>query len=429
MNHKKYFATLLLGLALSSTVLASNDPDFQAGLQAFRAGDYATALEHFESAQQAGVDSPGLYYNLGVVHYRLGHYEQARQAFTQAAASQEFASLAQYNLGLVALKQGDQQRALAAFRKAQEGKDIAVLRLADEQIARIEKASKAEPDAWNFSFGIYGGYDDSIVDPVTQIGTTTGDSFTEIFVGTRGIVSGDSRRGVRLDLAGYFVRYAEEDSNDADVFRAGLSGLTPLGRWQTETSIQLERSALGGEGYLQAAHLVASGYRPLLPAIALLLDYRFTALQALETVYEPQEGIRHKLDMALRGGDFNNYLEAGYRFEHNDREDLQEGTLFTSYSPTRHEVRIRGRGAISGTLGISGEIAQRESRYNDPDRFADGSLITREDSRTSARLMLTGRLGTRWEMELGYEHNDNDSNIAAYDYTQNLYWIGVSGLF
>ena len=75
-----------LWLAVAAVQAAGGEEQFQAGLGAFRAGDYRQALVHFEQARHAGYDSATLDYNVGVSHYKLGDYQQARSALQRATS-------------------------------------------------------------------------------------------------------------------------------------------------------------------------------------------------------------------------------------------------------------------------------------------------------------------------------------------------------
>ena len=82
---KRYTLALLIPIvALVFVALAmpahANDA-FEAGIEAFEGGNYDKALRSFRKAEEQGVRTPQLRYNLGATHYRLGNYEQAAEAF------------------------------------------------------------------------------------------------------------------------------------------------------------------------------------------------------------------------------------------------------------------------------------------------------------------------------------------------------------
>ncbi len=68
------------------------------------AGDFASALERYKSAEVTEPESPELAYNQGVAHYKLGEYDAARGAFNRALLTRDLAleAKAKFNLGDVA---------------------------------------------------------------------------------------------------------------------------------------------------------------------------------------------------------------------------------------------------------------------------------------------------------------------------------------
>jgi len=88
------------------------------GVTAFRAGDYQAALQSFLDALAAGLDTPGLRYNLGATYYRLQRYAEAEREFQALAPDPKWAPLARYNLGLTAQRADRPQQAIESFKEA-----------------------------------------------------------------------------------------------------------------------------------------------------------------------------------------------------------------------------------------------------------------------------------------------------------------------
>lgn len=57
---------------------------FEEGNQAYRAGNYAEALEAYKKIVDTGYDSGSLYFNMGNCHYKLGHIGKAVQYYEKA---------------------------------------------------------------------------------------------------------------------------------------------------------------------------------------------------------------------------------------------------------------------------------------------------------------------------------------------------------
>ena len=84
----------------------------------FRSGIYSSALRRYREAAAAGLDTPLLHYNTGVVAHKLGQYSLAEESFKRAQLSPELAAIATYNLGLTYRRLGRRADAEAAFRLA-----------------------------------------------------------------------------------------------------------------------------------------------------------------------------------------------------------------------------------------------------------------------------------------------------------------------
>jgi tetratricopeptide (TPR) repeat protein len=105
-----------------------------------RSGVYRTALLRYREAVAAGLDTPLLHYNVGVVHYELGDFDAAADEFALAAAEPELAALARYNRGLALRAAGDTAGATAAFNGAAEAAD-------DRDLRRLAENAAAPPSA------------------------------------------------------------------------------------------------------------------------------------------------------------------------------------------------------------------------------------------------------------------------------------------
>lgn len=82
----KRSAFILLLLAMTMIAFGQTDPTFEAGLTAYRAGEWEKAAAAWENALRSGSASGALFYNLGNAYYRMQQtgrsilwYERARQ--------------------------------------------------------------------------------------------------------------------------------------------------------------------------------------------------------------------------------------------------------------------------------------------------------------------------------------------------------------
>lgn len=92
-----------LALAWAGSLPAWGRPpeaSFEAGRQAYDAGDFAGAQQAYESLLQAGYESAALYHNLGNAHYRQQHTGPAILAYEKALKLDPALEDARYNLAL-----------------------------------------------------------------------------------------------------------------------------------------------------------------------------------------------------------------------------------------------------------------------------------------------------------------------------------------
>jgi len=86
-------------------------------------GQRKLALKEFEAAMKAGLDSPAIHYNIGILHKELGAYDLAQKHLMRAVGHPELAFGAHLALGRIAREQGDQAEAARHL--------VQVLRIAD----------------------------------------------------------------------------------------------------------------------------------------------------------------------------------------------------------------------------------------------------------------------------------------------------------
>jgi len=141
------FLVFLLGVlcwlgAGAETASAAGRPERAArdGLAAYRAGDYAAALNGFGTAAQLRPRVPELLYDTGVSAYRLGDYDTARAMLRPAiggATTPELAAAGHLALGNIGMREAQQllqQDPTAAISALETG------------IASFERALRVDPD-------------------------------------------------------------------------------------------------------------------------------------------------------------------------------------------------------------------------------------------------------------------------------------------
>ena len=107
-HRRRYISILCFWVLISINCMVIGDPAdryFEIGVRAAQKQQYQVALKAFVQAKSAGLDSPELHYNLGVVYYKLERFDKAASNFKRLIQNPEYSAVAFYNLGLVDLKQ------------------------------------------------------------------------------------------------------------------------------------------------------------------------------------------------------------------------------------------------------------------------------------------------------------------------------------
>jgi tetratricopeptide (TPR) repeat protein len=111
-------------------VLTAEDPDIEAGNQAYRAGRFADALERYQASLRRG-DDPRIHHDIGAAEYKLGvaagdpgererHLARSAEEFSRAAESADgrLKSSAYYDLGNAQYQRKRWDEAVDAYRRA-----------------------------------------------------------------------------------------------------------------------------------------------------------------------------------------------------------------------------------------------------------------------------------------------------------------------
>jgi tetratricopeptide (TPR) repeat protein len=421
---------LLVCAALRCAGAAAQDaPAFERGIAAFQSGDYAAALQSFLEAQRAGLDTPGLHYNLGATYYRLQRYPEAEREFQALARDPAWAALAGYNLGLIAQRTGRVDFAKRQFELAlRTATDRRLRELAATALGRLESAAPTRVFA---VATLAGGYDSNatLTPDATTAGTShQGDWFAESLAAASYRLGGNAAS--RVDARAGFVlrKYQDLHEFDQGSVRLGVGGETISGRWQTSVGGSFDTTYFGGDLFERAAVLEAALRRRLDSGGDVRARYEYQHVDG-GAGFEYLDGWQQQL--TLDGGFAlgSSVARVGYQLELNDRRDLQQGADFLSYSPTRNSVFADVILPNLAGWGVEARAEYRYSRYPDPYLLDGGTVeIRREDRRVGLAVHAYRRLSGPWRVFLDYSYFGNDSTIDTYDYrrSQGLAGIEVS---
>jgi len=404
---------------------------FEEGVRAFRAGDYQAALQSFLDALQAGLDTPGLRYDLGTTYYRLGRYAEAEREFQVLAPDPKWAPLAHYNLGLTAQRAGRPQQAMEYFGEAHRATTDPSLRaLAATALERLGGAPPSPETSAVISLA--GGYDTNATlspDAATVGVSHQGDLFVEALAVATHRLAGDSARGWVAHGGLVLRRYGDLNQFDVTGSRAGLSHERDSGRVQTGVGAYFDTAYIGGDRLEQVASVDAQASWRLHSGGELRGRYQFRRI-AGGGGFEYLDGRQQRLSADAGFTLASALLRFGYELELNHRRDLQQGSEFFSASPTRHSLfaSVALRNLAGWQADARGEY--RVSRYGDPNLIDAGPPVgilevTRKDRRYGFALRADRRLTAPWRLFIDYSYYRNESNLDTYDYSRQQVMAGI----
>jgi len=415
----------------ATPLYAAGENEFDTGVRLFSNAEYRAALTHFVAAEKAGMKEPKLYFNMGVSHYKLGQYPLAKKAFLRAATYPSLRDLSYFNVGLVAQAENDDAQAKQWFQRVYDHTSDAKLKgLAATKLGMHSgSASTAAAKKWFAGYSLSFGYDDNIEDPSLNSVSGKGDNFANAMLYASGVLQGSYNEGVRLMATGYLQKYQDVTVYDLSMLQLKLDKSFIIGSWKNVAGVGVEQMTLGSNDYLRTAKLRLSGEKTLSATDALRLRYRYSDITSLDPLYDKLEGSRHEAEIRWRRKLSDRRFQASYEYEINDRKDYTGATTFSSYSPTRHTVELRGRVEPVPQWQLKGRLAYRNSTYADANILTSGARVTREDEQARAAVGVSRKLGKTLKLNVEYKYTDNSSNISAYTYTRNIYSVGLSGSF
>lgn len=407
---------------------------FTRGVQAFRAGDYALALQEFEGAEKLGLDTWSLHFNRAVTCYHLGRYAQARELFEKLLAADAKAGRVRYNLGLVALRQGFDDEARDHFRLVADSTDDPVLRqLAETQLAAFVPVPISPRRVHGF-IDAGGGYDDNVAlvpDPAVIVSSGEADTFSELAGGMVARLGGTAQSGLRVKASAYWIDYSDLDAFDQLTLRGGLAWRAPYKGWRTETSGYVDLVYLDDDLFERLGSLSLQGTRDLGETGSLRLRVTTAYIDA-EGDFSGLTGWRHRLRGELRNDQGRFDWRLGYEFELNDRDDRSTASESVSLSPQQHTLFARGDWQAGEDVVLFAGGEYRYSYYRGSNRTTSGGKSvteTREDRTWRASAGIDWLLGKSWMLTGEYRHSRNDSNLDDYDYTSNRFTARLEYLF
>lgn len=407
---------LILLMFLSGGVVAGADQpttkNFSNGIQAFDEGDYEKALEFFQKAQQADLNSSALHYNFGVTYYKLKRYVEARREFEGLSKESETAALAHYNLGLIGLAVGDKTEAGKHFRFAlRKTKDPKLRRIAGDRLGEMSMAERA--GAWAGYVSLAAGYDDNVyfIADGDYATSNVNDNFLEFIGSAAGQVTGSREHGLQLKGSVYYQDYLKANEFDFGDVRMGPELDLKLGQWNTSLAGIIGLSSIDKELFERNFIAEVRGSREIHQNIDLHLKYQLAVIDA-EAPFENLSGSRHRMTAGLRKALWKTNTGLDYTLELNDRDDPD--------FPTRHTVSLLAHRNLFGSWNAGVNLDYRSSDYQ---------RTNRSDKRIQFGLRASRSVPWGFRAFGKFNHLRNDSILPENEYTRNVFSIGVERFF
>jgi tetratricopeptide (TPR) repeat protein len=417
------------------------------GNQLVRSGVYRTALLRYREAAAAGLDTPLLSYNLGVVHYELGDFAESADEFARAAALPALGALASYNRGLALRAAGDSAAASEAFRTAAESADDRDLRrlaaaAADEGVAASPAPSSsarrvalvAEPDArigeLELAAAARLGQDDNATrapaEPYTDLSDPTQPLVTPV-------VHAASFMPAELHAA-YVL--GNEAGDTEFLFRYDMNGAFYDAEFSNATEVD-QRLSMGADILLGEADRRRRA-----------VDTAFFVSTHSETNFDPDDGLARDIEVIDSNGELVTedisdrfaYKAAGVQghFTHTlgrvtwgfdlvfERDEYERTELVANFDHDYVYTGVDVHYDFSDVMALNFGLRQYRTVYDTrPARDLTGALLdtnpAQEYDHSGLQLGVHRQLGRAVELEADYLRLDRaDGFVGYYDYTQDV---------
>jgi tetratricopeptide (TPR) repeat protein len=402
---------LLLQAPAPAAAAFPGEQDFNRAIASFNAGDFAAALQRFLAARQAGLDTPGLRFNVGATYYRLHRYAEAREEFLALARNPQWAALAHYNLGLTAMRLGEAGQAQMHFDRAQRTTTDSNLRaLAGVALERLGRATL--PPRTGTLISLAGGHDSNpalYTDNTTAGGRAGGDYFVEALAVSTRSLSGNAALGWNAHGAAVLRKFLDQGEFDLQGLRAGISRDTDSGVTQFSAGGDYSIVYFDGRLLEQAVELDVQARTRLQAGRDLRGRYQLARIDG-GSAYGHLDGWQQRIS-ADTGFAWQRALwRAGYQLDIEDRRD-------PSYSPRRHLLF-----AIAELPSVAGWRAEARAEYR-ASRYRH--VDARRDDRYGLALRGSRGVSTGRRAFLEYSYYRNDSSIDDYDYRRSQLMLGI----
>jgi hypothetical protein len=415
------------------------------GNQLVRSGVYRTALLRYREAAQAGLDTPLLHYNLGVVHYELGDYAASADEFARASADPALAALASYNRGLALRASGNISAASDAFRAAAgsaDDRDLRRLATAAAEQGAGDPALASEPRRNRRAAEPTAGIGELELAAAAQFGQddnvyrTPADAYVDLSAPTQPVVTPvvSSASFMPAELHAAYV-LGNEPGDTEFRFRYDMNGAFYDAEFSNATEVD-QRVSMGADILLGE-----EGTRRR------TVDTAFFVSTHDQTNFDPDDGLARDVSVVIDGvtetedlSDRFSYKTSGVqgRFVHTlgrvtwgfdlklERDEYERTELVANFDHDFFYTAVDVDYDFSDVMTLRFGLRQYRTIYDDrPARDLTGALLDTNPAQEyvygGLQLGLARRLGRAVALEADYLRLERtDEFLGYYDYTQDV---------
>ncbi len=376
---------------------AAHGPDpFQDGLRRMDAEDLPGAARAFEAAFAADGNASAALLG-GIARYELGDDEAAERLLRAAERDPAHREEARFYLGLLALREGDGARASSLLEGAATNPALASPALDLARLARRDGRlifSLVAESGWDSNVNLGPGGPEG---PAAQSDGTAALSASILW-------RPSGARGPYLRAAGLLHNLAQLDAYDLGGVEAAAGWQLRAGRHGAAAEYEYAHRTLGGDDYLGAHRLLASGW--LRRGRAVAAGSYAVRFESFAGGWSPFSGVLHRAE-ARATLDATSRLRLGLAYA-GGRDDARESVLSYWEHGPRAEVRLLlGRARLGVDLGLT---------LRAYDVFDEALGARRRDTYLDGAAFVEVDLADRWTARAGIIGRNARSNVDALAY-------------
>jgi hypothetical protein len=414
--------------------------------QLVRAGIYRTALLRYREAEAAGLDTPLLHYNLGVVHYELGDFVASADEFARAGVEPALGALASYNRGLALRAAGNSAAANEAFRSAAEEAD-------DRNLRRLAATAAEEGAVASPAAGSSARRFEGLVEPDVRFGElelaatarlgrddnvyrTPAEPYVDLSDPAQPLVAPVVRAATFMPAELHAAYVLENEAGDTEfLFRYDMEGAFYDAELSNATEVE-QRLSMGADIVLGEADRRRRA-----------VDTAFYVSTHRETNFDPDDGLARDVAVDVDGetvtedvSDRFAYRAAGVQghFTHTlgrvtwgfdlmfERDEYERSELVANFDHDYFYTGVDVYYDFSDVMALNFGLRQYRTSYDErPARDLTGALLdtnpAQQYGHLGLQLGLARRLGRAANLEADYLRLERtDEFVGYYDYAQDV---------